>query len=360
MTYRPTSSDPSPVPADSPALASRRAWPIAGLVASAACLPLLAACSPLTVSFTFGADERRVSETEVARDEHRVSGKVALIDVRGTIAEDPTGWLSDGPGIVDSVVAQLNRAEKDSGVRSIILRINSPGGTVTASDVLYREVRGFAARTKKPVVISMGEIAASGGYYLALAGDHLVAEPTTLTGSIGVIIPTINVHEGLGRLGIRAKNIKSGANKDLIDPLGKPSDEHDAIVQAIVNEFYAKFRSLVVERRTPAGLVVSRLDELTDGRVVTGATAKDAGLIDDLGGVSEAFAAAKRLAGLDGARLVKYHPVEKPARTPYSTATATAGQGGEPSRNEFNLLRLDTSPTGLTSGAGVYYLWMGW
>ncbi len=301
-----------------------------------------------------------MSETEVARDEHRVSGKVALIDVRGTIAEDPTGWLSDGPGIVDSVVAQLKKAEKDSGVRSVILRINSPGGTVTASDVLYRELRGFANRTKKPVVISMGEIAASGGYYLALAGDHVVAEPTTLTGSIGVIIPTINVHEGLGRLGIRAKNIKSGPNKDLIDPLGKPSDEHDAIVQGIVNEFYAKFRSLVVERRTPAGLAASRLDELTDGRVITGAAAKDAGLVDELGGVNEAFTAAKRLAGLDGARLVKYHPTEKPARTPYSIATADAGHASEPARNEFNLLRLDASPAAMAGGAGVYYLWMGW
>jgi protease IV len=328
------------------------------ILAALPLLVLLAGCTPLTLSFTFGNDERRIAETEVARDDRAVSGKVALIDVRGTIAEDPTGLMGDKPGLVDSVVAQLKRAELDSDAKAVILRVNSPGGTVTASDVLYREACAFRERTKKPIVISMGEIAASGGYYLSLAGDEILAEPTTLTGSIGVIIPTLNFHDGLGRLGIRAKNIKSGSNKDMIDPLGPPTDAHDALVQEIVNEFYARFRALVVARRP--NLDPARLDELTDGRILTGAAAHKAGLVDSLGGVREAFDAAKRLAGLKGARLVKYHPAERTARTPYTPAVAQSDAGsGEVLAREINLLRIDARPPSLIGG-GVYYLWPGW
>jgi protease-4 len=269
---------------------------------------------------------------------------------------------------VDELSARLARARDDAGVRAIILRINSPGGTVTASDVMYREVRRFADETGKPVVASLGEVAASGGYYLALSADRIVAEPTSITGSIGVIIPTVNVSAGLERIGIHSRSLVSGKNKDVANPLEPEREGHYALLQGMVDEFYAGFRSRVVERRGPrrplsAGdahattLDTSRLDDLTDGRIVTGRQAVEAGLADELGGVREAFEAAKRLAGMKGAQLVKYYREDASVPRSAYAPTATAPSAG----TEINLIQIRAeSLMGLAGveGGGAYYLWL--
>lgn len=326
---------------------------------------LLPGCGPYTFSLTIGDEQARLAETEVDRDKDASGAKIALIDLRGTIGEDPTGGLlGSGPGVVDSVVAQLNRAEMDSAVKAVVLRVNSPGGTVTASDILYREIRRFRERSRKPVIVSMSEIAASGGYYISLAADRVVAEPSTLTGSIGVIIPTVSVHEGLARIGIRTRNITSGPNKAMVDPFSPASESHDALVQRIVDEFYASFRSLVVEHREHASrpLALARLDELTDGRILTGRQAFEAGLIDELGGLREAFAAAKSLAKIPSAKLIKYHREGTTVRTPWSAAAETSiepGQSSARAGSQFNIVNIDADLIRSRPNA-AYYLWTGW
>lgn len=330
---------------------------------------LIAGCTPLTVSFTLGKVDRDLAEAVVLQEPAASTAKVALVEVSGLIIDGARpGLLSEGANPIDETVMRLDRAAADPAVKAVVLRVNSPGGSVTGSDVLYREIERFRAQSGKPVVVSMGEIAASGGYYIALAGDEIVANPTTLTGSIGVIVPTVNVSQGLNRIGIVARSVKSGRNKDLANPLEPLREEQYAVLQGIVDEFYARFRGLVEERRVNVDR--ARLDELTDGRILTGAAARDAGLIDELGGVREALARAEARAGIKGARLIAYVPKDGAApRTPYGLEASNVpvrsapwpGAGGGSGGTEINLLQLNTGGVGTGiggMGAGVYYLWL--
>lgn len=338
----------------------------------------VAGCSPVTVSFTLFGDNARVREVEVDRDD-RARQKVAIIDVRGMIADQPTGFLATRGSAVDELSAQLSRAEADRQVSAVILRINSPGGSVAASDMMYREIRRFSDRSGKPIIASLGEVAASGGYYIALAADHIVAEPTSITGSIGVIIPTFNFSEGLNRIGIYSRSVTSAGNKDLANPFEPVDEAHYAILQSMVDEFYGKFSSLVSERRSAQRLERSvaaplesavpkrsinteDLHRITDGRIMTGLHAHRHGLVDDTGGIREAFEAAKTLAGLDAARLVKYYREDagKP-RSPFAAAP-TASPGAAPGSEgfEINLLQIRGPLPGLAElQPGIaYYIYV--
>lgn len=315
-------------------------------------------CTP-RFTISIGSSDSELVAKPVFEDADAV-GDVATIDVRGLIADARTpGLLGAGANPVDSLVARLEKAEKDERVRAVILRISSPGGTVTGSDMMYREVRRFSEKTGKPVIASLGEIAASGGYYLALAADVIVAQPTSITGSIGVIIPTVNVSEGLNRIGIVARNVKSGPNKDLADPLSPPRDSQYAVLQGMVGEFYARFRGLVVSRRT--ALKPELVDELTDGRVITGARAVECGLADREGGLREAFELAKERVGIKAARLVKYVGADANPRTPYAAADGAAPRA-EQGRPEINLVQIRLNdlagPGAVSDLSGVYYLWL--
>ncbi len=331
-------------------------------LAVAGALGALPACGPVTLSATFGEDNRPPRETTVAGD-RGASAKFVLIDIRGLIADSSGEGLStlflppENP--VDELAFRLDKAARDSSVKGVILRINSPGGTVTASDMMYREVRRFMEDTGKPVVASLGEVAASGGYYLALAAAEIVAEPTSLAGSIGVIIPTINVSEGLGRIGVRARNITSGPNKAMGDPLTPPEERHYEILQTLVNDYYARFRNLVVARRSPRGLKPDLVDEVTDGRIMSGARAVAVGLADREGGIEEALESGKRLAGIERARLVKYTTRGALPRSPYSRGSLAPAAQAEPAGTEINLLQVQLA-NGLRGGAGpnAYYLWL--
>ena len=280
------------------------------------------------------------------------SAKVALLDVRGLLADvNPPGLLAPAPNPVDRYAAELDFAEKDPRVKGVIVRINSPGGTVSASDTMYLETLRFRETCSKPVVISMGEVAASGGYYLALAGDRVLAQPTSITASIGVIMPTLNFSEGLSMIGVRSRSIKSGRNKDLANPFEPVREEQYAVLQDMIDEFYARFKALVRERRP--GVPDDVLDAVADGRVVTGAKALEIGLVDELGGLREAFVRVQELAGVRDARLVKYAEDGKPVQSAYAAAPA-----------DVNLLKISlpaldplaAGPHGGTSG--VYYLWI--
>jgi protease-4 len=233
-----------------------------------------------------------------------------------------------------------------------VLRINSPGGTVTASDVMYREVLGFKQRSGKPVVISMADVAASGGFYLACAGDEILAMPTTVTGSIGVIMQTFNFSEGMKKIGIRGDAITSGPNKAVGSPFEPMPAEHRELLQALVNEFYGNFKAIVTSRRT--GLSPNDLDWVTDGRVVTGKRAAEVGLVDGLGDVHDAFAAAKKRAGLTAARLVKYHRPLEHVGSVYAASDLTSPSARS---GHVSLLQLTINAAAIDTPSNFYYLW---
>lgn len=328
----------------------------------AATLGLLSACTPkVTVNLGAGSDGS-LTQRVVLRDQSPGDAKVAMIDVRGLImdARSP-GLLGSGSNPVDDLVARLDLAAKDPSIKAVILRVNSPGGTVTGSDTMYHEVRHFAETTRKPVVACMGEVAASGGYYLSLAADHIVAQPTSVTASIGVIVPTMNFSEGLARIGIIARNVVSGKNKDMAWPYSPMKDDQYQVLQAMVNDYYARFRGLVIERRPH--LAADHLDEATDGRVVTGARAKELGLVDELGGIREAFAAAKSRAGVTSATLVKYAVGDYEPRTAYAASEPVAPAWPGNSKGDTNLFKVDLSGglgalSASAETSGFYFLWL--
>jgi protease IV len=317
-------------------------------------LTSLAACTP-KVQVDIGQQERSLAPTPVFADPG-AKRKIALIDVRGLLVDaNRFDLLGAGINPVDRFVAQLGLAENDDNVKAIIVRITSPGGTVTASDIMHQELIRFREVSGKPVVASLGEVAASGGYYLAIGADRIVAEPTSITGSIGVIMPTLNLSEGLGRIGIHSRSIKSGANKDLANPLEPIRDAHYEVLQGLVDEYYARFRGLVVTRRP--GIQEADLDAATDGRVFSGARAVSLGLADEVGGVREAFNAAKQLAGLDAAALVKYADPSRPARSAYTVSPTDAPRASSGPGISVELGSL-FSLSGAGETSGVYYLWM--
>jgi protease-4 len=332
-------------------------------VALAAVLGLAGAlfigCAPSTATITLGASPRPVQPAVVLEQSPRTRGArdVALIDLDGVITSGSTpGLFGSQPGPLDRLVERLNTAERDDRIAAIVLRINSPGGSVTASDIAFREILAFRERTGKPVVASIGEVGASGGYYIALAANEIVMEPTAVTGSIGVIIPTLNFATGLERLGVQARAVTSGPNKDLANPLSPIEEEHYVILQGMVDEFYTRFYDLVIEHRE--NLSPGEIDRVTDGRVMTGESAVSAGLGDHLGGIREAFDRALSLAGVPGGRLIKYGASNISPRTPYSAQAAPPGAPTTPTSGDINLLKIENllGPAAL-AGPTAYYLW---
>lgn len=345
-----------------PAPPTRFARAVRAAVLTAAAL-IGAGCIPDRITLDLRASDGRLDETVVLADTGAgfSAPKIAMIDVRGVIMDGPTpGLIGTGPNPVDSLVARLKKAEDDPNIRAVILRINSPGGTVSGSDTMHREVRRFRERTGKPVVASMGEVAASGGYYLALAADEIIAQPTTITGSVGVIMQTFNFSEGMARIGVQGRSVVSGENKALASPFEPAQERHYAILQGLVNEFYGVFRALVVERR-PA-LRSEHLDDCTDGRVVSGADAARLGMVDSIGDLRDAFDAAKRLANVPTARLVKHHARGAAPRSAYAHTTLdtpdAAALLGANAGTTINLMQLNLGgASGAPTWAGFYYLW---
>jgi protease IV len=202
------------------------------------------------------------------------------------------------------VVERLQDALEDSSVRAVVLRIESPGGAVGASQEIYQEVR--AVDRVKPVVASIGNVGASGGYYSALGARRIWANPGSLTGSIGVITQFTDVHALMDKIGIRSEVVKSGESKDAGSPFRPLTDREKALFQAMVRDVYSQFRDVVVERRHVDS---AALDTLADGRVLTGRQAWKAKLIDTVGTLLEAQVEARRLAKLPSdAEVVEQEP----------------------------------------------------
>ncbi len=231
-------------------------------------------------------------------------GKVAVIRLSGIIASSSQQGLLTTAGISPKLVRDyLRKAESDGGVKAVVLRINSPGGSAAASQEIALEVRRFKEETGKPVVISMGDVVASGGYYISAYANKIVANPGTLTGSIGVISHFIYIEGLLEKLGLELETIKTGRHKDMgIWPL---TGEQRQIMQDITDDLYEQFVAAVAEGR---GLPVAEVRQLATGQLYTGGQALDLGLVDNLGGLDTAIDLAATLAGISIPEIEEYSP----------------------------------------------------
>jgi protease IV len=210
--------------------------------------------------------------------------RIQLIRLNGLIADGKEDSILSNMYTANSALKQLRKAVKDKHVKAVLLRINSPGGTVSASQEISDEI-GELRLKGKPVVVSMADLAASGGYYIASAADKIVAEPGTLTGSIGVILSTINL-KGLGdKLGLQPQVIKSGPFKDIGSPYRPMTPEEKALLQTLINDSYEQFVGAVAAGRK---MPVDEVKKLADGRVYSGKQALKLGLVDKLGGYDTA------------------------------------------------------------------------
>jgi protease-4 len=320
-----------------------------------AAVALLASGCSLALPSLFGGPEP-LGETVV---EGSGSAKILILDIEGVLSE---GEETSAFGLIthESQVArvrqQLKMARKDSRIAALVLRIDSPGGTAAASDLLYHEVAEFKHEQNIPVLAQMMGVAASGGYYVAMAADAIYAQPTTVTGSIGVIFEGVNFAGLMGKLGVADQTLKSGAFKDAGSPLRPMTPAERAQLQSVIDELYARFCEVVAAGRPKLGL--ERVHALADGRAFAAPQALEAGLVDRIAYLPDAIDEARRRAGVAKARVILYRRDSEWAENIYSRAplgagprTATPSPPGE--------LRLDLG-LGLRPplrGPAFLYLW---
>ena len=276
----------------------------------------VALCASVLVNFALAAaafskfqgtsvDEEsrpRFREMIVERGTRGSDNKIAVITLRGLISTGVAGNVGDS--MVDDLRWQLEQARNDDDVRAVVLEVDSPGGEVTASDMIYNAV--VKTRAKKPVVVYMESLAASGGYYVSCGGKYLMANETSITGSIGVIIQTFNYEQLFNKIGLASVVFKSGKFKDMLNGARPMTPEERDYVQSFVMKTYEKFLGIVAKERNLSADVLR--NGIADGRILSGRDALDNKLIDGLGQIEDAFAKAKELGRAPDAKVVKYSP----------------------------------------------------
>ena len=224
-----------------------------------------------------------------------IGEKIGVVEVKGVIAQsEPT-------------IDRLIELRRDSSIKAVVLRVDSPGGGVGPSQEIFTEVQKLA--DEKPVVVSMGSVAASGGYYISVPAQQIVANPGTITGSIGVIMEFTNFQDLMEKIGLKSQVVKSGDHKDIGSPVRPMTPEDRQILQSLIDDVHSQFVAAVAQGR---GMDLEKVKALADGRIYTGRQAKDAGLVDRLGNMQDAIDVAADLAGIQGEPKVVYPPGPKP------------------------------------------------
>lgn len=242
--------------------------------------------------------ERRFEEVSVQPG--RASSRIAVIPLEGLIASGQSTRL--GGDLPSDFHQALQQARDDSAVKAVVVAVDSPGGEITASDTMYHALREFSK--VKPAVVFLNSVGASGAYYVACGGTEILCNPTTFTGSIGVIISTLNYRELFGKIGLEAVVFKSGKFKDLLSGARELTAEEREYVQGMVMQSYERFLNVVADARK---LDAEELrHSVADGRILTGRDASAAGLVDGLGYIEDAYARARELAGAPEAAVVRY------------------------------------------------------
>jgi protease-4 len=217
--------------------------------------------------------------------------KIGVVEVRGVITES------------SGIIEEIHQYQEDEGVKAIILRIDSPGGGVGPSQEVHREILRFKSQTRKKVVTSMGSVAASGGYYIACASDRIVANPGTITGSIGVLMEFTNIEELFKKIGIKGIVLKSGEHKDIGSPFREMTPDEKKIVQDVIDNVQQQFIEAVVKGRK---MDREKVVQIADGRILTGEQAKQLGLVDEMGNLQDAIDMTAKMVGIVGKPNVLY------------------------------------------------------
>jgi len=309
---------------------------------------LLFICGCTCFSIPLMERDRELDETVVSG---KGRDKILLMDISGTISSrEKRGAISfrSEDSIVSRVREELTRSAKDSRIKGLIVRINSPGGTVTASDIIYTEIKRFKEEKKVPVVAAITELAASGGYYVAVAADTIVAHPTSVTGSIGVIAVKFNAQGLMEKIGVVDETFTAGDKKDLFSPMRPVTDEERDIIQGMLNSFHKRFKDLVLKGRP--SLTAADIDRLADGRVYTADQALATKLVDEIGYLDDAIAVVKKGAGIKDARVIMYH-------RPWGYKNNIYSQLLGPEVENVNLINLDLSWLLGEAGLHFMYLW---
>jgi protease-4 len=305
-------------------------------------LPLLGGCVSLQL---FGGVPEPLVETVIQGER---GPKILMLQIDGPISMSPpsSGLLGErGDSPTSRVREVLERARRDPEVRALLLRIDTPGGTASATDVVHGEILRFKRERRVPVVAHMVGTATSGGYYVAMAADHVVAHPTTITGSIGVIWTGLDFSGLMDKLGIENQTLTTGRYKDTGTPLRSMRPDERAHLQGVLDELQARFEAVVLAGRP--GLDAARVSQLADGRIFTADQASRNGLVDEVADLDRAVEVTRERAGLSQARVVTYHRPDE-----YENNFYTAGQAAPTLR-----LPLPASLEWL-SRPGFYYLWV--
>lgn len=276
--------------------------------------------------------------------------KVLLIPVKGVITDRTQKGFLKKPSIVQDIVSQLRLAEKDPQIKAVVLKIDSPGGSTTASDIVYHEIMQYKSKSGAKVVVAMMGVAASGGYYIALPADHILAHPTTVTGSVGVIMLMPKVDGLMKKIGVAVDVHKSGANKDMGSPFRPSTAEEQKILEGVTGALGGRFLALLEKHRQ---LDNEKLDRISTARIFIADEAESIGLVDEIGYLSDALKKAKQLSGLaEDARVVVYRRTRYADDNVYNTATTQSAD------LEMSLVNVKL-PGGISElDAGFYYLWL--
>ena len=244
--------------------------------------------------------------------------KLLLIDIYGPIVNAPILVPNVGvlPGMTARIRQELEIAFDDPDVRGILLRINSPGGTLTDSDIIYHSLMEFKKTKRVKIIASMGDIAASGAVYIAMAADEIYAHPTTITGSIGVVVPHLNYYGLMKKLGLKSDPVTSGRYKDIDSPLKPRDDEERQMLQQLVDAQHRRFVQVIQAGRPK--MTREQLRGIVDGRLISAQDAKESGLIDEVGYLDDAYRRLGELSGFPKNRLIRYAAAWRTGNNIYS------------------------------------------
>lgn len=308
----------------------------------------LAGCGSPSLLITPVANTNELKEEQVQPAAGWSKDKIAIIEIEGLISNSRSaGLLSPGENSVSLFAQQLEAAERDRNVKAIVLRINSPGGTVTGSDTIYQLLRRYKQRTGRPIIASAQEVAASGAYYIAIAADAIVVQPTSVVGSIGVIFNTFEFSGTMAKLGVRGDAIKSGHFKDIGSPYKPLAADERALMQEIVDEYFIRFTNLVRERRP--GIPTDVFTKATDGRVVSGEQSVAWGMADRTGLLADAIDLAREKSGAKGAKAILY-------KRPFGYSGSIYASTSDPQLSA-NVMKLSLPDAATPLPGGFYYVW---
>mgnify|MGYP002034037585 FL=1 len=311
------------------------------------CSFFLAGCAMITIQIG-----GKISPYEEKTISGKGEDKILLIDISGVITGKSRSYITGikkEPGMVERIKEQLNKAGKDKKIRAIILRVNTPGGTVTASDIIYHELLECKKKKDVKIIAAMMDLSTSGGYYISMSADKIIAHPTTITGSIGVLALKLNMKGLFEKIGIEDETVKSGGKKDITSPFRPFSEEEKKIFQEIIDSLFQNFVDVLKSRRKE--LSTEEIQKIADGRIYTAQQALKLKMIDKIGYLEDAIELAKKEAGLKEAKVITYHRPHQYKENIYSS-----NYQGAP--HTVNILNIDMNSFTDRMGTKFMYIWM--